>query len=113
MPSSPLTSTSQVLALQLGNCYGLIGLIGLGVLYYTNEAIVVRNYLIACAIGDVGHLAATYWVLGHHSFMDVGGWNATAWGNIGITFSLLVVRVLHLAGMFGKDRIVRSTRKGL
>ncbi len=113
MPSIPLTSTSQVLALQLGNCYGLVGLIGIGILYYTNEAIVVRNYLIACAIGDVGHLAATYWVIGHHSFVDVGGWNATAWGNIGVTAFLLVVRVLYFAGVFGKDRVVRSMRKGL
>jgi len=113
MPSIPLTSTSQVLALQLGNCYGLIGLIGLGVLYYTNEAIVVRNYLVACAIGDVGHLAATYWVIGHRNFMDVGGWNATAWGNIGVTFFLLVMRMLYFMGVFGKDRVVRSTRKVL
>jgi len=113
MPSVPLTSTSQVLALQLGNCYGLIGLIGLGVLYYTNEAIVVRNYLIACAIGDVGHLAATYWVIGHHNFMNIGDWNAMAWGNIGVTFFSLVVRVLYFARVFGKDRVVRSMRKGL
>lgn len=113
MPSIPLTSTSQVLALQLSNCYGLIGFIGLGVLYYTNEAIVVRNYLIACLIGDVGHLASTYWVIGYDNFMDVRGWNATAWGNIGATFFLLVVRVLYLAGVFGKDRVVSSTRKKL
>lgn len=113
MPSIPLTSTSQVLALQLGNCYGLIGLIGLGVLYYTKEAIVVRNYLIACAVGDIGHLLSTYWVIGHSNFVDVKGWNAVAWGNIGFTTFLLVARVLYLAGIFGKDRVVSSARKKL
>ena len=82
-------------------------------LYYTNEATVVRNYLVACAIGDVGHLASTYWVIGYNNFMDVKGWNAMAWGNIGATVFLLIMRILYLAGVFGKDRVVRSTRKGL
>ena len=113
MPFIPLTSTSQVLALQLGNCYGLLGLIGLGILYYTNEAIVVRNYLIACAIGDIGHLVSTYWVIGYGSFVDVKGWNALAWGNIGASAFLFVVRILYFAGVFGRDRVVSSTRKKL
>ena len=108
-----MTSTSQVLALQLGNCYGLVGLISLGVLYYTNEATVVRNYLLACAIGDVGHLASTYWVIGHSNFVGFRGWNATAWGNIGFTAFLLVTRILYLAGGFGKDRVTHSARKRL
>ena len=88
-------------------------MIGLGLLYYTNEAIVVRNYLIACLIGDVGHLASTYWVIGYDNFVNMGGWNAMAWGNIGATVFLLVARVLYLAGMLGKDRAVASTRKKL
>ena len=106
-----LTSTNRVLALQLGNCYGLIGLIGVGVLYATNEPIVVRNYIIACAIADVGHLWATYTVIGRESFLDVGGWNNVAWGNIGITAALFVFRVLYLMGLLGQDRVVKSARK--
>ena len=38
-------------------------MIGVGVLYTTREAKVVRNYLLACAIADVGHLYATYAVM--------------------------------------------------
>ncbi|KAL8929708.1 MAG: hypothetical protein Q9172_000265 [Xanthocarpia lactea] len=106
-----LTSTSQVLALQLGNCYGLIALIAIGVLYSTNEPKVVRNYLIACAIADIGHLWVTYIVLGYANFVDVRGWNSLAWGNIGFTFFLFVVRVGYLAGMFGHDRVVASVKK--
>ena len=113
LPSAPMTSTSQVLALQLANCYGLLALIGLGVLYYTNEATVVRNYLLACAVGDVGHMASTYWVIGHANFVNFKAWNATAWGNIGFTAFLLLTRMFYLAGFFGKDKVVQSARKKL
>lgn len=58
-----LTATNRILALQLGNLYGLLFMIGVGVLYTTTEAKVVRNYLLACAIADVGHLYATYAVM--------------------------------------------------
>ncbi|KAI4121049.1 MAG: hypothetical protein LQ338_006590 [Usnochroma carphineum] len=108
---TPLTSTTQVLALQLGNCYGLIALIAIGVLYSTNEARVVRNYLVACAIADVGHLWVTYIVLGYADFMNVQGWNSLAWGNIGFTFFLFVTRVGYLMGLFGNDRVVASAKK--
>lgn len=108
---SALTPINRVLALQLGNCYGLIGLIGVGVLHATNEPKVVRNYIIACAIADVGHLWATYAVIGRQAFVDVGSWNDMAWGNIGITAALLVFRVLYLMGFLGQDRVVKSAKK--
>ena len=108
-----LTSTNRVLALQLGNCYGLVGLIGVGVLYATSEPKVARNYILACAIADIGHLWATYVVIGHQNFMDVGNWNNMAWGNIGITASLFVFRVLYLMGLLGQDKVVKSARKAM
>lgn len=43
----PLTPNSHVLALRLGNVYGLLAMLGVAVLYTTTEAKVVRNYLIA------------------------------------------------------------------
>ncbi|KAI4143862.1 MAG: hypothetical protein L6R39_004417 [Caloplaca ligustica] len=110
-PLTPLTPTTQVLALQLGNCYGLIALIAIGVLYSTNEPKVVRNYLVACAIADVGHLWVTYAVLGYADFVDVRGWNSLAWGNIGFTFFLFVMRIVYLLGIFGDDRVVVSAKK--
>ncbi|KAL9600637.1 MAG: hypothetical protein Q9219_003070 [cf. Caloplaca sp. 3 TL-2023] len=108
---TPLTPTARVLALQLGNMYGLTALVAIGVLYATNEPRVVRNYLIACAIADVGHLWATYAVLGYTKFVDVQGWNKLAWGNIGVTFFLLMTRVGYLTGLFGTDRVVASAKK--
>lgn len=108
---TPLTSTTQILALQLGNCYGLIALIALGVLYSTSELKVVRNYLIACAIADVGHLWVTYHVLGYANYVNVQGWNSLAWGNIGFTFFLLVTRVGYLTGWLGKNRVAGGRKK--
>lgn len=85
-------------------------MVGVGVLYATTEPKVVRNFLIACAVADVGHLYATYAVVGYEGFVDVGGWNSMAWGNIGVTAGLLLTRVLYLVGALGKDRVEESTR---
>ena len=98
------TAANRLLALQLGNVYGLLAMIGCGILYTTTEPKVVRNFLFACAVADVGHLLATYAVMGHESFLDVGQWSQTVWGSIGITAGLFVTRVLYLAGAMGKDR---------
>ncbi|KAL8997012.1 MAG: hypothetical protein Q9169_003602 [Polycauliona sp. 2 TL-2023] len=106
-----LTPTTQILALQLGNCYGLIALIAIGVLYSTSEPRVVRNYLIACTIADIGHIWVTYAVLGYSTFMDIKGWNSLAWGNIGFTFFLFVTRIAYLAGLFGNDKVPASIKK--
>ena len=88
-------------------------MIGVGVLYSTSQSVVVRNYLLACALGDVGHLLATYHVIGHANFVDVRHWNGLAWGNIGVTTFLLLVRLLYFIGVFGNGKTVRSPRKAL
>ena len=102
--------TTRVLALQLGNVYGLLGLLGVGVLYQTTEPKVVRNFLLACAIGDVGHLYVTYMVM-EGPFWDIGRWNVMAWGNIGVTLMLLITRCLYLMGYLGKDKVESSDRQ--
>lgn len=99
-------STSQyerMLALQLSNMFGLVSMIAVGVLYGTSEISVVRKYLIACALGDVGHLWAVYAGMGHEDFFNISNWNEYAWGSIGFTALLLVCRLLYLAGFFGPD----------
>ena len=63
VPTISLTATDRILALQLGNVYGLLAMIGVGVLYATTEAKVVNNFVFACAIADVGHLYVTYAVM--------------------------------------------------
>lgn len=75
------------MALQLGNCYGLLFLAAVAVLYTTTELKVVRNYLIALWIADIGHIAVCYIGLGYERFVDVASWNSMTWGNVGATVS--------------------------
>lgn len=70
----------------------------------TTEPRVVHAYVLALAIADIGHLAATAWVMGSADFMDLGSWNAMAWGNIGVTAMLFATRSLYMLGLLGKDR---------
>ena len=76
---------SRLVALQLGNLYLLLCMIGLAVLSSTTEIKVVRNYLVALWIADIGHVALTWHALGHQNFADVAAWNAMTWGNVGAT----------------------------
>jgi hypothetical protein len=57
-------------------------------LYTTTEPKVVRNYVIALLLGDIGHLAVTLYIMGYERFVDVSKWNALTWGNIAATVSL-------------------------
>ena len=101
LPSSTLPPTTHVVTLQLGNAYLLLCLIGVAVLYTPGvPKTLVRNYLIALAVGDVGHLAVTGWSMGVKGVMNVGGWSSVAWGNIGITVGLLMVRLAWLGNWF-------------
>lgn len=103
--------SSVTLAYQLGNLYGLLFLAGVGVLHATNEPKVARNYLIACAIADAGHIYATYLGMGQDAFTDVGAWNALAWGNIGFTGFLLLNRLAYFAGLFGQPKGIKVEGK--
>ena len=90
-----------MLALQLGNTYGLLALLGLFILNTTSEVKVVKAYVVALAIADIGHVAPTLWVMGWDRATDLAGWNTMAWGNVGITVFLFIVRIAYLAGWFG------------
>ncbi|MCJ1301156.1 hypothetical protein MMC08_003955 [Hypocenomyce scalaris] len=102
---TPISPSTRVIALQLGNVYGLLALVGLAVLYTTTEPKVVRNYVIALAIADIGHLIVTGQALGWEGVVNVPGWNDMAWGNVGVTAGLFVTRVGYLMGSFGEDRV--------
>jgi hypothetical protein len=93
--------TSFALAYQLANLYGLLAILGTGVVHATSEPKVLLNYLIALAVADVGHIYVTYLAIGWDVFIDVKGWNILTWGNIGVTGFLFVNRLLYFAGAFG------------
>ncbi|KAG4035190.1 hypothetical protein MFRU_002g05310 [Monilinia fructicola] len=105
----PVGDNARLVALQLGNIYLLLAMVGVAVLYSTQEAKVVRNYVIALWVADIGHLAVTYHVLGWEKVADIALWNSMTFGNIGATLFLFLTRCAYLLGMFGPDR--KSTIK--
>lgn len=78
---------ARLVALQLGNAYGLLFILGVTTLHTTTELKVVRNYLWALWIADIGHIGITAYLLGYDRFMAFSDWNAMTWGNIGATVS--------------------------
>ncbi|OCL11890.1 hypothetical protein AOQ84DRAFT_172491 [Glonium stellatum] len=96
--------SEHILALQLGNCYLLLALLGLFILNTTSEIKTVRAYLVALWIADIGHVGVTAWAMGMQAFIDVAGWNAMAWGNIGATVFLFVMRSSYFLGAFGPNQ---------
>lgn len=97
------SESSIVMAHQLGNMYLGMCMVGLALFWTTPEARVVRNYLIALLIADAGHVGFTWYGLGLDRFMDVSGWNAMAWGNLGATLFLAFTRIAYHSGMFGPE----------
>ncbi|KAK7985086.1 hypothetical protein PG988_002708 [Apiospora saccharicola] len=92
---------ARLVALQLGNAYGLLMILGVAVLSTTTELKVVRNYLWALWIADIGHISITAYLLGYDRFMAFSAWNAMTWGNIGATAFLFLTRTAYLCGLFG------------
>ncbi|EGR51594.1 uncharacterized protein TRIREDRAFT_55041 [Trichoderma reesei QM6a] len=98
------SENSIVMAHQLGNMYLAMCFVGLALFRTTSEARVVRSYLVALLLADAGHVGFTWYGMGTNRFMDVSGWNAMAWGNLGATLFLAFTRIAYLSGMFGPDR---------
>jgi hypothetical protein len=105
----PLSDHSLIVARQLGNLYLLMAFIGLGVLNTTSEVKVVKAYLIALALGDIGHVVFSFHGLGFDLSTDVSQWNAMAFGNIAVTAFLFVTRLAYLAGLFGAGNVGTSS----
>ncbi|KAK2031242.1 hypothetical protein LX32DRAFT_650894 [Colletotrichum zoysiae] len=103
VPPIPTSDNDRLVALQLGNLYLLLAMIGLAVLNLTSEVKVVRGYLVALWVADIGHIYACYHVLGLDRFLDVAHWNAMTWGNVGATAFLCLTRTAYLLGLFGPD----------
>jgi hypothetical protein len=60
-------------------------MLGVAVLYTSTELNVVRNYLWALWVADLGHIGLTAYSLGLDRFIAVSEWNAMTWGNVGAT----------------------------
>ena len=80
------SENSRLIAQQLGNVYGLVFLTAVAVLYTTSELKVVRNYLVALLVADLGHIALTCYGLHRDGTLGLlAEWNAMTWGNVAVT----------------------------
>jgi len=114
IPGSSVESISdntRMLALQLGNIYLLLAMVSIAVLYTTTEPKVVRNYVIALWLADIGHVVTMGYVMGYDKFIDFANYNPTTWGNIGATVFLCTTRTAYLLGLFGPDRHTPTSTK--
>lgn len=93
-----MDDNSRLVALQLGNTYGLVFLVASAVLYTTSEIKVVRNYLLACWLADISHVYVCYHVMGWNQFVNVAGWNSMTWGNVGVTVCTDLALILDMYG---------------
>ncbi len=91
----------MALALQLGNLYGLMGLVSLLVLPQLPTRRAAKTHIACLLAADVGHVGATAVAVGRDRFLDVTNWNAVAYGNIGITAALFVLRLAFLFDLLG------------
>jgi hypothetical protein len=125
-----VNENSLVVAWQLGNLYLLMAFLGVGILSTTSELKVVKAYLFALWLGDVGHVAFTCWGLGKERLMAPAEWNAVTMGNVTFTVSeqgptsgrraieteilqlfLFAMRSAYFLGAFGPPRSAVSASK--
>jgi hypothetical protein len=100
--SPPLTPTSAILAYSLGNTYLVLALLSILAVFVSHEPRVVKWYLFIVAIGDVGHLYASYRGMGEEAFWDWNGYTNMMIGNIIFGVFLVSNRLLTLSGFFGR-----------
>lgn len=108
-----VSEASIVVARQLGNLYLLMAFVGLAALCTTSEVKVVRSYLVALWLGDIGHMAFCCHALGPKRIVNPSEWNAMAWGNIAMTAFLFAMRSAYFLGVFGPDKpaVARANKK--
>lgn len=105
--STPTSMPSQIppqaltLTLLFGNVLLLLALLAL-LCSWTSDASVAKGYLLCVAVADWGHIYAVYAGLGGEVFWDVGAWNDVVWGNVGASLFLNVMRLMAVAGVFGR-----------
>jgi hypothetical protein len=87
--AAPVTENSIVLAWQLGNMYLVLSFVAVALFTSTSEVKVIRRYIAALALGDVGHILSTSYALGIDRLMKPAELNSMAYANIVMTVSII------------------------
>tara|TARA_R110002003_G_scaffold113_3_gene9839 strand:+ start:37729 stop:38076 length:348 start_codon:yes stop_codon:yes gene_type:complete len=102
LASATVPSAALILSYSIGNVFLLLA--GLAVLCtaITREARVTKWYLFMVACGDLGHIYASYKVMGSEIFWNFSEYNDMMVGNVVVSAFLHVNRGLTLIGAFGR-----------
>lgn len=101
------STTSSAAASTLGTSVALSQLANMYFFFALNEAIVLRAspdirvwraVLFVLLIADLGHLFSLK-ELGLRVYYDVGGWNASGWGNVPWVYAGATLRLCFLSGV--------------
>ncbi|CUS08822.1 unnamed protein product [Tuber aestivum] len=128
MPLTPeqtatLTPNAKASLLQLANCYLLLSMCSTAVLRSAGEECVVRRFLFALLLGDIGHVKAdasfseahgsyfTYVAVGADYFFSPSEWNLLTHGNLTFTIFLFLSRCVYLLGWGGGNARSQGTIK--
>ncbi|KAF3941300.1 hypothetical protein ABW19_dt0201660 [Dactylella cylindrospora] len=109
-PVTALTPTGTLIAWQTGNLFGIMCMMAIAILWSTTEVAVMKRYLVALLIGDLGHVIAIWWFMGSAAFFGIHQWNILTWANVGFTIFLALTRTATLAGLFGAIEPQGSTK---
>lgn len=95
-----MSENSVVVAQQLGNMYLLGFFIAMSVFLTTSETKVIRAYLVALLLGDIGHIAFTCLALGKERMLRPQEWNTMTCANVGFVVSFSTELLLSLLSRF-------------
>ncbi|EJT99044.1 hypothetical protein DACRYDRAFT_24124 [Dacryopinax primogenitus] len=107
-PAAPLGPREVMAIWQLGNCYGLLGLISSFVFRAIRDTLkdnpwaqerIIAASLTALAIADITHILLTLLALPPKLRFNIVEWNAMTWGNIPTVVVLFVGRMAWFAGV--------------
>ncbi|KAH7139288.1 hypothetical protein B0J11DRAFT_564095 [Dendryphion nanum] len=98
----PAHPGALILSYSVGNVFLVLAGIAIVCTAITREPSVAKGYLLVIALGDLGHIYASYKQMGPDVFWNFGGYNDLMWGNIGASAFLHVNRLATVLGVFGR-----------
>jgi hypothetical protein len=109
----PVPVSTTIVLSQLANLYLLFALNEALVLRSTRDIRVWKTVLFVLLVADFGHLWSVS-PLGWEKYVDVMGWNAMDWGNLGFVYLGASLRIAFLADVGlgrGKGRVLKKARR--